>query len=160
MDLSFTLSATDEDRVAKERSANGSPLPFQGNPKAFMKRLQTETWVSIRRYFADKKFHAGGPIPSSHLFNQQNFARVVSTPFNEGIDLCYELFNRCSIEPPVGFDHEAIDWDVYYILNLLADAQRCRVPPHLQAGIMVLYFKICQGQKLPNIELDITHLLS
>jgi hypothetical protein len=149
-----------DDRVAKDRLENGSPIPFQGSSKAFMKRLQLETWVSLRRFFAEKKFHAGGPIPVSHLFTQQNFNWVVSTPFGDGIDMCYELLGKCKICPPPGFDYEKIDWEVYFILSLLNETQRCRIPPHLQAGVMVLYFKICQGQKLPEIELDITHLIT
>lgn len=154
----MTLLNEYTDHVAENRLANGSPLPFREDSKAFLKRLQLETWVSLKRFFADKKFHAGGPIPYAHLFTQQNFRRVVSTSFNKGIDLCYELFDNCHIAAPVGFDHESIDWDVYYILNLLEDIQRFRVPPHLQPGVMVLYFKICHGQRLPNIDLDISHI--
>jgi hypothetical protein len=160
MGLIFKLDTEGTDRVAKDRLANGCPIPFQGDTKAFMRRLQLEAWVSFKRFFADKKFHAGGTIPASCIFTQQNFNRAISTPFNEGIDLCYKLLDRRHLIPPVGFDHEMIDWDVYCMLNLLGEVQRCKIPPHLQAGVMVLYFKLCLGHKLPDIPLDITHLIA
>lgn len=148
-----------EDRVVKERLANGSPIPFKPDSKAFMKRLQLETWVSLRRFFSDKKFHAGGSIPLAHLFTQQNLAWSVR-PFVQSVDLCYDLFQRSKIAPPVGFDHAEVDWEIYYVNNLLSEVQHCHIPPYLQGGIMVLYFKICHGQKLPEIALDITHLVT
>ena len=149
-----------DDHVAKERLANGGPVPFKGDRKAFVKRLQLEACVSMKRFFTNKKFHAGGYIPSSYLLSQQHINRVVSTPFVDGIDLCYKLFRQSKIPPPIGYDYDTLgDWDVYFIVHLLGETQKCRIPTYLQAGVMVLYFKVCHGRKLPNIDMDITHLI-
>lgn len=149
------------DHVVQERLANGGPVPFRSNSeKDFMRRLQLETLVAIKHFFKNKKFHAGGSIPRSALYNTKNFHRVVSTPFTDGIDLCYDLLEKSNIEPPSGFDYEEMgDWHTCYILGLLEEAKQCQIPTYLQAGIMVLYFQICHGHKLPQIDLDITHLV-
>jgi len=163
MEVSMSLQlCADElgDHVVRQRMANGGPRSFNGDTKAFIRRLRQETWLALGSFFTDKRFYAGGPIPARYLYSQDNFRRVVSTPFHAGIDLCYDLFQECEIQKPICFDDEAIDWDIYYMLNLLADARRCRVPIHLQPGVMVVYFKICHGLRVPDVKLDITHMIT
>src|SRR4051812_12947885 len=109
-----------DDPVIEDRLINGGPIPFHGTQKALLRRLRLETWAALRRFFRNKKFHAGGPIPNSSLYTEQNFRRAISTPFTPGIKLCYRLFARSNILPPQGFDHTMIDWDIYFIINLLA----------------------------------------
>jgi hypothetical protein len=156
--MTLTLSPADVDWVEVQRK--NRMLSLEGRSyTSLLNRFRVEIWKNIKDFFEDKKFHAGGNIPLSMLVTEKNFANVVSTPFGEGIDMAYEIFARSNISPPVGFDHESIDWDVYYILCLLEEMKKHQIRQEFQAGMLLLYFKICKGQKLPEIPLDITHLI-
>lgn len=147
----------DVDWVAVERQKRSC---FLGSSyKSILNQLRVESWKAIQDFFRDKKFHAGGSIPNSMLLTEKNFQIVVSTEFGPGIDLAYKLFEKSNINPPPGFDHEKIEWDVYYVLNILENMRQNRIRQEFQAGILLLYFKICKGQSLPEIPFDITHLI-
>lgn len=125
---------------------------------AYIKALEEQAKGYIGQFFANKKFHCGGPIPKNYLYSEQSINLVLSTEFCKGVDLCYEALT--TVRAPKNHDEEeTVPWDIYMVLNLIAEVRAMQIPKDFQAGIMLLYLKLCKGARMPEKnEVDITHI--
>lgn len=149
VNLNFTLPDDDDD----DESVKDVPTI-----SVYIKALEELTKGFIERFFKDKTFHCGGPIPRNSLYSEQSINLVLGTEFCVGIDQCYEAIS--TLRKPRNYNDETIEWDIGIVLSLINEARSMEIPKDFQAGIMLLYLKLCKGCRTPEKkELDITHLI-
>jgi hypothetical protein len=123
----------------------------QQNLKFYLTLVRAEVRLHLQNFFADKSYHFGGPIDQRHLTNESHVNLILSTPFCDGVDQCYAVMPRPN-DP--NFD------EVKALLELLNDVKGRHIPKEFQAGVMLLYYKLCKGMKIPEKkELDLTHII-
>lgn len=145
----------EEVEIDEEKTrGTGLPIQFNGNKEDFIYKAEEIAREQIGRFFEGKSYFIGGPIPYTLLYSRQSLNTVLSYSFCEGIDLIHEIIGQ-------GPDLEdQVEWSTYQILTILHETHRRRIYNGLRVGIMLLYLKFCKGKKLPQIDLDITHLIS
>jgi hypothetical protein len=123
----------------------------QQNFKFYLTLVKAEAKLHLQNFFSDKQYHFGGPIDRNHLTSDDHLNLVLSTPLCDGIDQCYAVMPK-----PDDPDFD----DVKSLLELLKDVKGRQIPKEFQAGVMLLYYKICKGVKIPEKKvLDLTHII-
>lgn len=129
---------------------------YDGDLASFTEELKTLARVYITKFFADKSFHCGGKVPASIMFSEASLNMVVSTPFEEGIDLCHHYLKY--IQPPAKANQYPINWQVVSVIKMLKQVQKVGIPREMQAGLMLLYLKICKGISVEERPLNVMHI--
>jgi hypothetical protein len=132
--------------------------PPNADLKIFIKALERQALEFIEKFFQNRQFHCGGPIPRNLLLSRQSVDIVLSTEFLPGIDEVQALLPE--EEPPKGFDPTRLDWDTHRFLQLLHEVKRFGIPKEFQCGMMLLYMRFCMGVVLPQKKRDLTHIMS
>lgn len=109
--------------------------------KAYIQKLESEVQGYIRKFFQDKKFHCGGPIPTGHLYSDESVSIVINNKFANGIDRCYEAL--ATIRRAPAHVNEML------LLTTLEQVRKHSIPKRFQAGLILLYLKFCKGCRLP-----------
>lgn len=121
------------------------------------KELEKSVQRWIADFFEDKEFHCGGSIPRSLILSEEAVEMVIGTDFLEGTDVVLEVLRR--VPMPFGFNEQLIDWDVHNYLRINKMVRQKGVPKPFQAGIMLLYLKVCEGRSLPMEKINaLTHV--
>lgn len=113
------------------------------------KDLRKFALESLRIFFEDKSWFAGGPIPERDLFSEESVMTLLRTPFNDTtFDFIHE---NClsKIPQPKWFKDEGISWSVTFLLELLSMMKSLGLPKDFQPGLTLLYFKFCKGHQVP-----------
>lgn len=135
---------------------------YTGDLEDFQDQCDALARKSIATFFRGKSYYCGGPIPKAFLNSMESVTEVVSNPFMEGIDKVYQVLSQRSIRLPRGVEFNA-DWnmeiDIFLVLHVLEELRQFRIPVEYQAGMTLLYLKLCHGLKLPKIEYDVSHLI-
>lgn len=147
----------DEDESLVEDDCPDNAPVYEGWLETYIQLLERDARTYIERFFADKTWHCGGPIPLNQLYSEQSVHIVMSTEFGEGIDICYKVLKQCP--PPSDFDHRLINWDTYCMINLITEIRSYGIPKPLQSGMMLLYLKFCKGYRVPEKNLNIAHII-
>lgn len=148
------MSIVIDDIDTEEKSrGTGLPIQFSGNKADFIRKAEAIAREQIYHFFKDKKYYIGGSIPQSLLYGRQSLNTILSYSFCDGIDLIHKVIG----DGPVY--EEQVDWSSYYLLSLLQETHRFHIHAGLRVGMILLYLKFCKGKKLPEIEMDVTHLL-
>jgi len=90
----------------------------------------------ITLFFCDKQFTWGGPIPASKLHSNRNVRRVMNTTISEGVSKFY-----------------AAVWDEWpnaqqRLVDVLNQCAKRHIPKQFAAGIMLMYFNLCEGVQI------------
>jgi hypothetical protein len=141
--------------VALETEISPAMQREQANFDQFVVNMEQEARTHIRRFFAKKKFHCGGPIDQKQLLSQANVDLVLSTPFCEGIDIFYKITKHDM--PPKDYDG-SLEWPVYQLTELRKLVGVELIPKVFQMGVILLYLKFCVGKAIPQVQRNITHL--
>ena len=105
----------------------------------------------IKRFFEDKDWFCGGPIPNSELLNKASVDVVVGTEFCTGIDTLYAILKNNNLL-------QNKNKDILFVIKRLKDTKNKGIPKVFQAGILLLYLKHCKGIPLPALKFDEEHL--
>lgn len=122
-----------------------------------LKYLRELAREAIERFFADKRFHCGGPIPQNFLFCEDSLRTVMGTT----IDVATEGWAAEHIHPRLtpevdqintveNYDDPVVPFDVHYTLCLIQQLRNRGIPKIFQPGMMLLYYKFCKGFPIPD----------
>lgn len=154
--MGFVIDVDGVDDVDEGEKTRGTGLPiqFNGNQSDFIRKAELIAREQIYKFFRGKKYHIGGPIPQSLLYGRQSINTVLSYSFCGGIDQIHEILgDGPSLE-------EQVEWSTYTLLPVLYETHRLRIHAGLRVGMIMLYLKFCKGKRIPEKDLDVTHLLT
>lgn len=118
----------------------------KGDFKIDMRQLAID---SIAAFFVNKTWFCGGPIPESELYSEEHIKIVMRTRF----DKRWEEFvhGRCLplIPNTQGYDDQSVPWEVHSLLRILDEIGSMWIPGCFRSGMVLLYFKICWGIRIP-----------
>jgi hypothetical protein len=97
----------------------------------------------VVRYFANKSYSYGGPIPKTALLSEAN-VNLFDIEFYDSIDLVYKNLDDCL---PLKKAETPLPWDVNYVLNIIKECKSLGIPKDFQGGIILLHIKYCKGFK-------------
>lgn len=97
----------------------------------------------VMRYFANKSYSYGGPIPKNVLLTESNLD-LFNMEFYDSIDIIYKKLENCL---PLKDMDLPIPWDVSYVLNIIKECKSLSIPKEFQGGIILLHIKYCKGFK-------------
>jgi hypothetical protein len=106
-----------------------------------MRQLATDC---ISLFFFNKKWFCGGPIPQAELLSDSNIKTVMRTRF----DKRWEVFVHGTCLPLIP-DADSHELRVRRLIRLLEDMGSVWIPGCFRSGMVLLYFKICWGVKIP-----------
>lgn len=100
----------------------------------------------LRAFFKNRKYHLGGEIPENLLLSKNSIDFLLNTDFDSGIDYCYSKITPQFNDTPLRFPDD-LAWDIRVVVKLGRDAGALGIPICYRAGLILLYFKFCQGAK-------------
>lgn len=110
----------------------------------------------IEKFFADKRFHCGGPIPQNLLVTPENVMTVMGT----SSEACSQfedkyIYPLLKIEKDQMHDQHTyscrgVPFQVHYTLRLIQNLRDKDIPKRFQFGMILLYYKLCKGFKIPD----------
>lgn len=161
----ITLSISDEDDdddiapiiIHKNTSGDGKiTLRSENKKKSEMRilldQLEREARLCMKKFFANKKFHCGGPLPQAQLFTSANIDLVTSLSVCQGITLAHEMVKK--LKAPRSYKND-VPFEIDCVLASLDKVKSQGIPKSFQAGILLLYLKFCKGCTLPEIKIDV-----
>lgn len=98
---------------------------------------------SIFNYFDGKSYSYGGPISAKALLTQENID-VLKRDFCESLDSVYNTLKDCF---PEKRGSTRFEWDVQYVLDILSECRRLRIPKEHHGGMVILHMRYCKGYK-------------
>lgn len=104
----------------------------------------------IKNFFAYKSGPDGGPLPPRELGSEASVRTVMLTPFD---DDTFELIHeRClpSVPRQDWYRETTVSWGVHVLLGLLDEMKSLGIPKEFQPGMLLLYFKFCNGVDIGN----------
>lgn len=110
--------------------------------------LRNLATLSIKRFFSDKKYFCGGPVPECLLYSENSILLVMRTQNN---DSNFEFIHRnCLDKLPENkqFSSDPIPWSIRFLITLMSDLKKKSIPYPYHAGMLLLYFKFCKGQRV------------
>ncbi len=123
------------------------------NQSKFIKKQTDRAKLFIERFFENKEWFCGGPIPQSELLKQSSVDTVIGTEFCKGIETIYALLEKYGVL-------QEKSQDIRFVLKQLKITKQAGIPKSYQAGMILLYLKFCKGLLLPKLEFDVSHLKS
>lgn len=110
----------------------------------------------IYRYLGDRSYFIGGSIPKCKLLSIKSIQTVLRTDLDSAIQY---IHNHCipNINPTKDYKEPSVPWEVDYVLRMLYELGDLETPKRFRGGLMLLYFKFCQGHVIPDppeIEFD------
>lgn len=103
----------------------------------------------IQTFFRNKNWYLGGPIPERELLTEVSVKTVLRFQFDD------ETFNyihdRClsRLTQPRDYTEPTVPWTVSFLIGLLREMNRAHIPKDFQPGMLLLYFKFCEGNEVP-----------
>ena len=91
---------------------------------------------SISSFFKTKQYKWGGAIPDYVLHSDIYLNKVLNTTIIQGIEQVYSAMEK------TGLKHSHT-----MIVNVLNECAKNWIPKDIAAGIMIMYFKLCEGYK-------------
>lgn len=103
---------------------------------------------SIYRFFSDKLGPNGKLIPEEVAMDEENVEIVLKSTFDQETFRFIHEELLAKIARPSDFQ-EKIPWNVHCLLKLLSVIKRQSVPKEFHPGMVLLFFKLCRGDKIP-----------
>lgn len=103
---------------------------------------------SILRFFADKDYYGGGPIPESELLCNKNLDFLTTTDWGTGYELAFSKLKIANKQ--VGDDPKTdkmIQDGVKKCLGIIEECNKLKIPTAYVTGIINLYLQYCEGLK-------------
>lgn len=144
--------------IHQEVTDSDADVSHEGHLSEYIERLEASAKHFITKFFANKDFHCGGPIPQNRLLSRSSLNIVLSTDFCKGVQECYRVMPKTT--PPPDFDIRWYSWDVDCFLPIFASVRAVGIPKEFQAGMMLLYYKFCEGCKVEEKAFDISHIIT
>jgi len=91
---------------------------------------------SISAFFKNRTFKWGGPIPEHILHSDVNIDKVLNTSIADGVDQVYYAIHKAEQDCPPE-----------RVLAVLDECSKKWISKELAAGIMIMYFRLCEGIK-------------
>jgi hypothetical protein len=105
---------------------------------------------AIQRYFSDKTYYCGGPIPQCELIGDSAAKTVLKTKFDDRtFDFIHAQCLPLIAADPM-FKDPTLTWPVHCLLEILEGMRSREVPIEFQPGMVLLYFKFCLGVDIPK----------
>lgn len=105
----------------------------------------------IKRYFEDKSYFIGGPIPQSKLFSLSSIQIVLHTQLDVGVHYIHENL-MSKIKAPADYDDSGMPWEIHKMIQMLYGMSQYEIPKRFRGGLLLLYFKFCKGCSIPSLE--------
>lgn len=101
----------------------------------------------MEAFFLDKKYWAGGKIPKSKLFSEENVVAVMQTNILDALDVAYACLEE---QKPQRYtthqDGEEIKgWAIPLCYEVLKACPKRMIPKCFAGGILLVYLSLCQG---------------
>jgi hypothetical protein len=121
-----------------------------------LKDLRALAQASIQVFFADKKYHCGGPIPKAMLICEESIRTVLGTTIEAAMDYEEKFIYphlRCEkdqLHKSRGWHDPSVPFNVHYTLLLIQELRDKGIPKCFQFGMILLYYKFCKGLEIPE----------
>lgn len=97
-------------------------------------------------YFEGKDYSIGGPIPHNQLFSTKSIQTVLRCNFVDCVDFIHEeIMPKLNLKKIPGIPVHSD-----YIIRMIDEMKALKIPPKYRGGMMLLYFKLCKGFKIPD----------
>lgn len=103
----------------------------------------------IHVFFHSLKSPDGKRFLKSELLDDVNIRTVMKTQFD---DNCFDfIHSECLplIPNSVGYHNRTVPWTVHCLLGLIYLFGEFGIPKEFQPGMLLLYFKLCFGVRIP-----------
>lgn len=104
----------------------------------------------IDRFFDDKHYHSGGPIPNKFLHSPRYLNMVMDYDICNGIDFVYGALDGqfAPLEVEVLEKKGQLPEDVKYVIGLFDKCAQAGVPKAFCVGIALMHLELCDGYKV------------
>lgn len=128
-------------------------MPFQPmlEKSLFTSDLKQLARHSIQIFLQHKRHFTDRGLTLDELLTDDNVKIVRRTPFDDPTFLF--IHDRClsQIKASPDYRDNTVPWSVHFLLGLLTDLKSLQLPKDFQPGLILLYFKYCQGFEIPPI---------
>lgn len=123
-------------------------IPFEKGE--FISDLRCLAKEFIKRFFVNKNWYCGGPIPEAELTSDWAVQTVLLTPFEDKIfDYIHsECLSNIPSDP--NYSNPGVPWSIHVLLDLINDLRSLDIAKDFQPGLLLLYFKFCRGIEIPE----------
>lgn len=98
-------------------------------------------YKSMNRFFRDKKWHNGGPIPNELLYTKKNFHLVNNLSLIDAIDFAYEAIAKCRNLAKTAYRKNV---DIVITMKVINQCIERGVQGDHRGGILILYLDLCE----------------
>jgi hypothetical protein len=126
----------------RDKPKNGKRVPWisTSNRKLLPKDLR-DIYTSIRRFFSNKVWYAGGPIPEELLYTKNNFHLLNNIALIDALELAYDSIEACQTLARTKYRK---DVEVLLTLRILHECERKNIPQDHIGGLILIYFDLCE----------------
>ena len=104
----------------------------------------------IEIYFQDKRFYCGGKVPKNLLFAPSSIKLVKAYDVYYGSKIIHRAFDKYKerIKKKYLDDPRPNKPETNYLLDLLAECSRLKIPKDYASGLIMLKIEFCDGIKV------------
>jgi hypothetical protein len=102
--------------------------------------------ISIKTFFAKKRWWCGGPIPKSVLLTRSHINMVINLSLIRAIDIGYSAIRRSKMLART--DKTKKNSDIRLCVSILHECERLGIPQRFIGGLFLLYLKLCEKAEL------------
>lgn len=119
----------------------------------------------MEKFFNNKEYFCGGPIPKHKLYNKRMYDLVIHTDSETGIDFFYSILEKNKKEDGnihlynriIKTKEKGVSGEIRFYLSLLKECASLKIDKLFRGGIILLYLSLCEGAAdFTDMELDET----
>lgn len=140
----------DEEKIDKKEEAKQLLLDkeFAKQEEINKENKRNNIKESLKKFFKNKDFYAGGPIPEHDLFSKKNLDFIMETSWGEGYELA---FAKLKIKGKQLGDDKKMDVKIREgvdkCLSIIKECREMDIPNSYITGIINLYLQYCEGAR-------------
>jgi len=113
---------------------------------SFLEDVKSIAREYMQRFFNGRQMHCGGKIQDRVLWSERNISLVLNTNIEQGVQIAYAAMEEAEYLPTlqVASDSFVAD-DIKFIIRILKQCAKMKIPKEFAAGIMLLFLEYCEG---------------
>ena len=137
------ISATNKaiNSFFRGRSKNAQRHEWFTPSRCLIPESLREITNAIGKFFVEKAWYAGGSIPDELLYTKRNYHLINNISLLEAVELCYDSIEEGKSLSKSGYEP---DCEIEITLGILRECHRRGIPQEHIAGLLVLYFELCE----------------
>ena len=104
--------------------------------------IRNQAIECIERYFFGKSYWAGGKIPKSKLFREENIKIAMHISVLDAFAIAYYLLDKYD---PEDVDVSKKGWEIEFCYEAYQECARKYIPKGNAAGILLIWLFVCHG---------------